>query len=463
MLHYFNSLNNSSIRNNIDLRLKLIQQLKDIVKAHEDDIIEAFNKDLHRNSFTTRIMDFNSFYSEIDFFLKHTAELAKEKEVETAAFFKPHRSFIVPRPFGKILILVPFNYPMALSLSPLVGSIAAGNSTLLRMSSKNEHITALFLKIFNDLPKEIVQFITCSYEEADQLITAGFDKILYTGSPKVGRHIMKLASQTLTPVLLELGGKSPLIIDETCVMDQALPSAVWGKCTNAGQTCVAPDYIFIKRERLAEFKEEVAKIIKNFYPEGMRASPDFCRMIDVSAYDRVADLITFTEKHAEMIAIDDEMPVRDERFVPFRAFIFQNLEEALNADIMKREIFGPVWPIIPYDDIEEVFDYLALQPAPLALYVYSEDEELIQRFVNDIPAGSIVANDTMIQFENHSLPFGGVGNSGMGGYHAQYTFESLSYMKPFMKRTFTGVAKTADIRFPPNTPENEEILKNAHE
>ena len=470
ILNYHKTLDNSSIRNNIDRRVELIKQLRDIVSAHEQEIIEAFRKDLNRNSFTTKLMDFSSFYGECEYFIANTHKLTKEQEVETAAMFKPHKSFIVPRPYGKILILVPFNYPMALSLTPLVGSIAAGNSSLIRMSNKTRNVSNLFLNLFTSMPKEIVQFMMCSYEECDELIGAGFDKILYTGSPSVGKHIMALAAETLTPVLLELGGKSPLIIDETCDLASSLPSAIWGKCTNAGQTCVAPDFVLIKRERLEEFKMKTNEIIKEFYPDGMLASNDFCRMIDDNSWNRVDELIKHSKGHAQMLCHDNSEPNKQERYIPFRSFIFESIESAEHTEIMRREIFGPVWPVLPYDDIEEVFAFLGRYPPPLSLYIYSENEETINRFVNDVPAGAVVANDTMIQFENHTLPFGGIGNSGMGNYHAKFTFEALSHMKPVMKRSFThnglskainaitGANKEKDIRFPPNTQENEKKL-----
>lgn len=471
ILDYFNNLNNAQISTDIGLRIKLLLKLKESLKANEDLIFDAMFKDLHRNANGTSLAELVPIYGEIHYFVKNLKKLTAVRKRCTDLMFTPSQSRIVPRPRGKVYVISPFNYPVILAISPLIGSIAAGNATLLRMSSQTPNVNAAIAKVVSVLPKELVSTVECSHSDSDTLTKAGFDLIFYTGSPTVGKHIMKLASEVLTPVVLELGGKSPLYISEDCDLDSFVHKMLWGKSFNAGQTCVAPDYVLIHRSQLEDFKLKIQEAANDFWPKGCSASDDFCRIITPSATKRVNELLQDGKDNYSVYVHRDEETDIEGRFIPFSCIYFNDLEEAMKSKIMQEEIFGPVWPIIAVDNVDEAIDYINAHPKPLALYVFSPNKGTVERFIYETDSGAIVSNDSLVHVANHNLPFGGVGNSGMGQYHGEFSFDTFSQMKPVMFRSGEKIRAVRPVdyvvskidsvvRFPPTSEDSKKALSH---
>ncbi len=416
-------------------RISALEALEEQILASEGEIIEALKKDLGKPVF-------ESYLSEIDFTL-HEIKLVKDKlkkwmapvTVSTPMAFAPAKSYIHHEPYGQVLVIAPWNYPFQLSIVPLIGAISAGNKVILKPSEMAPNTSHIINKIVtNAFDSEIAAVVEGAVEETTELLSLKFDYIFYTGNGHVARIIMAAAAKNLTPVTLELGGKSPAIV-MTENIDLAAKRIVWGKFFNAGQTCVAPDYVLIKKEDEASFIEASKKWLKNFYSNEVKNSDDYGRIVNERHFDRISELIGNDE-----VLIGGDVDKSQLYISP------TYLRSTAESKAMAGEIFGPILPIVHTDNLASAINFINQFDKPLACYPFvdsSSDKDLV---VEQISCGGMVLNDTIVHLSNEKLPFGGVGESGMGMYHGKYSFETFSHKKAVMNRSFK---LENNLRYPP--------------
>ncbi|EHR82597.1 aldehyde dehydrogenase (NAD) family protein [Staphylococcus epidermidis VCU120] len=338
-----------------------------------------------------------------------------------------------------MLIIGPFNYPVQLVFEPLIGAIAAGNTAIVKPSELTPHVAIVIKDIIEDTFDEAyVSVVEGGIEETQTLLSLPFDYMFFTGSEKVGKIVYEAAARKLIPVTLELGGKSPVIVDDTANIKVASERISFGKFTNAGQTCVAPDYILVQRKVKNDLIKALKKTITEFYGENIEKSPDFGRIVNQKHFNRLNDLIQI---HKDNVVFGGNSSKED-------LYIEPTLLDNITNDnkIMKEEIFGPILPIITYDNFDEVLEIIQSKSKPLSLYLFSEDENMTHRVVEELSFGGGAINDTLMHLANPNLPFGGVGSSGIGQYHGKYSFDTFSHMKSY---TFKSTRLESSLFFPP--------------
>lgn len=418
----------------IDTRLNILRELKAILKLQEGDVSEALRKDLAKSSMESYISEISIVYEEIDYFLKNLRKLSKDKRVGTRLVHQPARSFIKYKPYGLVGIISPWNYPYQLALVPLIGAIAAGNSVVLRTSSKSAATSKVIQLIIEELNSEYIRCFSPT-RNRDEFFDLDLDFLFFTGSSKVGNLMYKEAADKMIPCVLELGGKSPVIVTKSSDLSLAAKKIIWGKTMNAGQTCIAPDYLLVDSSIKNQLFKELEGAIKEFYGPDILNNPDYPKIINLDAYRRLEDLAK-----GEGIFNPDDYNEDMLKIAP-RIFFTD-----MNSPFMENEIFGPFLPIIEYEDFEEVEKIINVHPDPLALYIFSQDEEEIASVLQNIDFGGACINDVMMHFANHSLPFGGIRNSGLGKYHSKYSFEVFSQKTGVYKSIFNI---DMSLRFPP--------------
>ncbi len=337
-----------------------------------------------------------------------------------------------------MLIIGPFNYPVQLVFEPLIGAIAAGNTAIVKPSELTPHVAIVIKDIIEDTFDEAyVSVVEGGMEETQTLLSLPFDYMFFTGSEKVGKIVYEAAARKLIPVTLELGGKSPVIVDDTANIKVASERISFGKFTNAGQTCVAPDYILVQRKVKNDLIKALKKTITEFYGENIEKSPDFGRIVNQKHFNRLNDLIQI---HKDNVVFGGNSSKED-------LYIEPTLLDNITNDnkIMKEEIFGPILPIITYDNFDEVLEIIQSKSKPLSLYLFSEDENMTHRVVEELSFGGGAINDTLMHLANPNLPFGGVGSSGIGQYHGKYSFDTFSHMKSY---TFKSTRLESSLFFP---------------
>lgn len=421
----------------VDYRLQKLNTLLKIIEYHESNIEAALKKDLGKSDFESYATETGFVLEELKFIIKHLKSWAKPKKVPTPLAFFPGKSFIEPMPFGKVLVMSPWNYPFQLSFSPMIGALAAGNNVVLKPSEFTPAINEVIKKIISSCftPAE-VSVIEGGVEETKKLLENKFDYIFFTGSTEVGRSVMMKASETLTPVTLELGGKSPLFIHDGMDLHVAAKRCVWGKFTNAGQTCVAPDYVLVPFKHQQQFIELLKFYIKSFYTSEVEKSPDYGRIINDRHFTRLVSLID-----KDKIAFGG-FSKRATRYIA--PTVLKDID--WNHEIMKEEIFGPILPVLPYVDENEALKFIQNRPKPLAFYLFSQDKAFTEKTLTDLCFGGACVNDTLVHLGNPHLPFGGVGASGMGSYHGKKSFETFSHYKSIYKRSSW---MDIPVRYPP--------------
>jgi len=413
---------------NIDFRLRNLYKLKEIIKANESLILNALRKDLGKSDFEGYATEIGIIYEEINLNLINLKKWAKPKKVKTPIAYFKSESFITYEPYGVSLIIGPFNYPFHLVISPLIGAIAAGNCAIIK-PSENSVNTALLLEAlinsnFNDNYIKVVNPLG-GKETIEELLDLKFDFIFFTGSPRVGKIIMKKASENLIPTVLELGGKSPCIVDSSAKIDLAAKRIVWGKFLNAGQTCVAPDYILVHKKVKEKLVNALKLEITKQFGSDIKSSPDYPRIINEPSVLRLKKLI-----ENENIVLGGDIDIENKYFSPTLL-----LDVDFNSPIMQEEIFGPILPIIEYEDIYSAIDYINDNDKPLALYHFSERKDIIDLVLKSTSSGGATINDTVIQAASSYLPFGGVSTSGLGSYHGIYSFKAFSHERSIVKRS----------------------------
>ncbi|PKE21683.1 aldehyde dehydrogenase [Macrococcoides caseolyticum] len=423
----------------IKFRKKYLKALKKSIKKHESDILDALKSDLGKNKVEAYATEVGFVMKELSYIIKELKNWAKTKSVTTPMMQFPAKSFIKYEPYGTVLIIGPFNYPFQLVMSPLIGALAAGNCAVVKPSEMTPQTSMVVQEILEEVfPPDYVKVIQGEKEVTSQLLDERFDYIFFTGSTKVGQIVYEKASKHLTPVTLELGGKSPVIIDDTANLKVAAERIAFGKFMNAGQTCVAPDYILIDNEIKMKFVEALQATIQEFYGAQIEQSEDFGRIVNDNHFNRLVNII---EDSRQQVIYGGESNA-DELFVAPTII----LDPKLSDSVMQQEIFGPILPIIGYDTFNEVYDIVEQYEKPLALYLFTEDSDQITAVFNRLSFGGGCVNDTILHLANPNLPFGGVGHSGIGSYHGKYSFELFSHEKSYITKS---TKLESGLLFPP--------------
>lgn len=410
----------------IDFRLNQLRKLKRAIQDNERIIIDALYKDLHKSEFEAYATEIGYLYDSIGYFIKNIRKWARVKRVRTPRVHFGSRSYIYPEPYGTVLIIGPFNYPFQLVLEPLVGAISAGNCAVIKPSEYTPNISRVIVKIIKEnFDERYIRVIEGGRDVNAALINSPFDYIFFTGSVGVGKIVMEAAAKNLIPVTLELGGKSPCIVDESANLGIAAKRIVWGKFMNTGQTCVAPDYILAHSEIKEKLIEKMIEVIKDFYGENPKESSDYGRIVNERQMNRLIQLIDM-----DKAVLGGEYDIENLYIAPT---ILDNV--TLEDKVMEDEIFGPILPILEYRDLNEAIKLINSRPKPLALYLFAENREVEKRVIENVSYGGGCVNDTMTHLASPHLPFGGVGTSGLGSYHGAKSFETFSHMKSVLKKS----------------------------
>lgn len=409
----------------IDVRIEKLKALEKVIQKRKKAICKALYNDFQKPEFETVITETSFILSELKFIIKNLKSWAKPKRVSSTLLNFPSRDFIFSEPYGACLILAPWNYPFQLKVSPAIGAIAAGNTVVLKPSEYSpytaEIVEGIFAEVFDP---EWVSVVQGDASASEKLLEEKWDYVFFTGSVPVGRIVNKAIAPYLTPATLELGGKSPCIVHRSAKVELAAKRIVWGKFINAGQTCIAPDYILIDSEVKSKFYEAVKKEITAAFGEHPKASPDFARIINQNNFDRLRALLS-NEKCIIGGATDNDS-----------LYISPTLldEPSLDSEVMQDEIFGPILPVISYTSESEISKIINKYPKPLSLYIFSEEKKFSEMILQKFSFGGGTVNDVLVHIANKKLPFGGVGNSGYGAYHGKYSFDTFSHKKSISKR-----------------------------
>ncbi|WP_415342203.1 aldehyde dehydrogenase [Clostridium perfringens] len=411
----------------INFRIEKLKKLRDVLKSEEEKVFEALKKDLMKSSFESYVTEVAMVYDEINMHIKNIKKWSKKRRVKTPLVQFPAKSFIQLEPYGVVLIIGPFNYPFMLTMDPLIGAIAAGNTAVIKPSESAPETSKILKEILEKVfDEKYVLHVNPERgkEVVEELLKEKFDYIFFTGSATVGKIVMKAASQYLTPVTLELGGKSPCIIDKDCKVELAARRIVWGKLMNSGQTCVAPDYLYVHKNIEEEFIKKLEEEIKNQFGDNPLESQDYSKMVNEREFNRV---LSYIDK--EKLVFGGNYNRKTFQIEPT---ILKNI--TWDDPVMEREIFGPIFPILTFENLDEVIRVVNSKDKPLALYYFSEDKNKIEKVLNSTSSGGVTINDTLVHVSSSYLPFGGVGNSGMGKYHGKYSFDLFSNKKGVMNR-----------------------------
>lgn len=400
-------------------RVAALRRLRDAVRRHEQEVHEALREDLHKSAYEAYLTETSIVYHELDTQIKHLRRWSRTRRAATPLFLLPSRSRIVSEPYGHALVISPWNYPFQLSLAPVVDAVAAGNAVALKPSHKSAATARVIAQIVAEaFPDGWVECYVGPTELSNRLLAERFDYIFFTGSPRVGHIVMEAAAKHLTPVTLELGGKSPCIVDASADLRTAARRIVWGKLINAGQTCIAPDYLFVHRAVKRELLELMREYITHFYGDDPSQSADYPRIISEDATRRLSALIEGMDVYA-----GGEVDVQARYVAPT---ILDNVRP--DDAVMQEEIFGPLLPVMTFGQVDEVVDYINAHPKPLALYYFGRRRDG-QRVIAQTSSGGACLNDTLLHVANSRLPFGGVGNSGMGSYHGRSGFDTFTHRR----------------------------------
>jgi aldehyde dehydrogenase (NAD+) len=401
-------------------RLAQLRKLKQIIIQNQTKIEDALWKDLHKSPEEAYLTEINIVLSEINNHIKHLKKWARPRKVSTPISLLPSSSKIIYEPLGIALIVAPWNYPFQLLMNPLVGAISAGCCSILKPSPDTPNTAKVMEEmIAENFDSKYISVVQGGRETNTILFAQHFDIIFFTGSPKVGRVVMKAAAENLTPVILELGGKSPCIVDADADIDIAARRITWGKLINAGQTCIAPDYLFAHHSIKDELLNKITANIKSMYGDDIKQSRFYPRIINDHSMERLTGLLDQGK-----IYTGGEIDVKEKFIAPT---IIDNVEP--DFTIMQEEIFGPILPVMTFENIDETINYINKNEKPLALYYFGKNKKAKEILATTTSGGACV-NDTLMHIGNHNLPFGGVGNSGMGSYHGQESFLAFSHKKP---------------------------------
>lgn len=424
---------------NVAFRKEQLLKLKAVIKKYEQDVIQALHLDLRKSEFEAYSTEIGIVYDSIAQFVKNIDDWMKPEPVKTPIHFQPGKSFIVREPYGVVLIIGPFNYPFQLVMEPLIGAIIGGNTAIVKPSEASVHTAVIVKKILEEaFDPQFVRVVEGEKEEVTALIHASFDYIFFTGSVAVGKVVARAAADRLTPIALELGGKSPTIIDQTADLEVAASRIAWGKFNNTGQTCVAPDYVMVHETVYKKFIKIMQKTIAEFFGKDAQQSTDYGRIINVRQFDRLKKILDAETDNITFGGATD----RDDLYI--EPTIVENV--TWQSPVMEDELFGPLLPVMPYKELPLAIHQIRQLPKPLAAYLFSENEKAVDYFLQELPFGGGCINDVITHVGNSHLPFGGVGPSGVKAYHGKASFENFTHPKSILKRS----SKLANsLLFPP--------------
>jgi aldehyde dehydrogenase (NAD+) len=409
----------------LDFRLAHLKTLKQAILSQESQILAALKADLQKPELEG-YYEIIATIEEINCALKHLKSWAKPQKVKTSLQQFPAAAWRSPEPLGVVLIIAPWNYPFSLLLSPLIGAIAAGNCAILKPSEIAPHTSRLASEIINNtFEPNYITAIEGGVEISQQLLTEKFDHIFFTGGTRIGQLVMEAAAKQLTPVTLELGGKSPCIVDTDINLKEAAKRITWGKFLNAGQTCIAPDYLLVDSRIKADLTKAIVECIEQFYGNDPSQSPDYGRIASDRQFQRLTGLLGEGE-----IIIGGQVDEKTRYIAPT---VIKNVVP--DSLLMQEEIFGPILPVLEYQDLEAAIAYINSRSKPLALYLFSNDRTKQQRVLSATTSGGVCLNDTIMQVGVIDLPFGGVGDSGIGSYHGRASFDTFSHYKSILRRS----------------------------
>lgn len=437
-----------------EMRIASLRRLKSAISHFEEDIYKALADDLRKSRFESAISEVFFIQSELDFAIKKLKGWMRPKSAARTLTSLLARSSIHYEPRGVCLVIASWNYPFQVSMSPLISVIAAGNCVILKPSEFSPAVAQVLQRMMEHAfqPEEVC-CINGDQDVSAELLKLPFDHIFFTGSPQVGKIVMKAAAENLTSVTLELGGKSPVIIDETVDLKKVAEQMAWGKLLNAGQTCIAPDYLLIQHSLREEFiKHYKAAVAKMFFHESGEINPaSYARIVNQRHYDRVRGLIEDAQERGAKIVFGGattEEPADSARLTILPTVITDLPEE---SKIMQEEIFGPVLPIMTYEDIDEAIAFILRKSKPLAFYLFSKDKKRVRHLLKSIPSGGACVNDVIIHVSNPNLPFGGVNGSGMGSCHGIFGFKAFSHERSVV---YQSRFQPVDLVYPPYEEKN---------
>jgi len=421
----------------VQFRLKQLRKLRDVVVQNEALIFEALKTDLHKSEFESYATEIGFVLEELSYHIRNLKKWAKPRRVKNPITNFPASSYITFEPKGNVLIMAPWNYPFQLVFVPLIGAIAAGNTVLVKPSEISVATAKAIKKMLNHaFESNYIEVVIGGPETGKALLEQEFDHIFFTGSQRVGKIVLESAASKIIPVTLELGGKSPCIVDEFVNVKQTARRIIWGKLINAGQTCIAPDYLLVHENIKSELLKELVGAIQQFYGESPEENDEYPRIISKTEMERLVSLL----KDADIYYGGHYN--KETRY--FEPTILNHV--TFELAVMQSEIFGPILPVVNYKNLDQLLEMLKMRPDPLALYLFSKNRKHVKKILNQVPAGGVTINDTIMHFANNKLPFGGTGSSGMGKYHGQHSFELFSNTKPVVyKATWLDIP----LRYPP--------------
>ena len=436
---------NTHATKDLDFRKAQLQKLKKLVKSNEKLLYDAIYQDFGKSEFETFGTEISFIYKDIDYYLKNLKSFAKPKSVLTNIVNQMGSSKIVFEPLGNCLVIGAWNYPYQLTLTPVIAAIAAGNTCMIKPSELPENTMKAMAKLINEnFDPQFLYVVEGGVEETTAILKLRFDKIFFTGSPRVGKIVYKAAAEHLTPVTLELGGKSPAFVTEKADLQIAAKRIVWGKFINAGQTCVAPDYLYVAENIKAKFlKVLIEEIKKRNYTDNV---DHYCKIINERNFDRLEKMID-----REKVVFGGETN-REKRYISPTVLDNVTWEDA----VMQEEIFGPILPILTYKNLETAMQTVVEGEKPLSAYLFSNDAKEQELFTEKLSFGGGCINDTLMHLSNDRLPFGGVGNSGIGHYHGKFGFEAFSHQKAILKKSNY---LEPELKYPPYSDAKLNILK----
>jgi len=427
-----------------DFRIEALEKLESSILYHYDELIESFKTDYNKCEFDVVNTEILLVLNEIRYFKKNLDKLMQPKKVKTSIINMPSKGYILNEPYGVVFIASPWNYPFQLAFMPLVAAIATGNVICLKVSDQTPTIKGVIKKILSVFPSEYIYIASESKEERERLFSYNFDYIFYTGSSKIASKLMEKQAKFLTPMTLELGGKSPCLVDEECDLDNASKRIAWGRFLNAGQTCVAPDYILVHASIKEEFINKTIEYIKAYYYEDNKLSDNFTRVINNKHLDRLQGLLK-----EENVVFGGK--IKNNTLEPT---IVDNV--TFDSKLMEEEIFGPIMPIITYHNLDEVLDKINTLDKPLAFYCFSKNKKKARMIMNKVSYGGGCINDVVMHISEENLPFGGIGKSGMNSYHGKKSYEVFTHSKSVLDKHYKY---ELNLKYPPYTKNKLRFIK----
>ena len=438
---------NSNSTKEVNLRIETLKKLKLILKENEDKLYTAIYDDFKKSKFETYLTELSLIYNELNDAIRNLKKWSKQKRVRTNLANFPAKSYIIPEPLGTILVISAWNYPYQIALIPAISAIAAGNTVVIKPSEIPNNTSKVLAQLINaNFNENHLTVIEGNVATTTELLQQKWDKIFFTGSTPVGKIIYKAAAENLTPVTLELGGKSPTFVLADCNIKITAKRIVWAKFLNAGQTCIAPDYLLVEKRVETKLLEALKKEIEDFYPHSKNINENYVQIVNERNFNRLAQLIP-TDK----IYHGGEVNPENRSIAPT---LLRNI--GFEDHIMQDEIFGPILPIIAFENLEDVIKKVKEKEKPLSLYIYSINKKVIKKILHEISFGGGAINESLVQISNPNLPFGGVGASGIGNYHSKTGFDTFTHYKSILHKTSW---LEPNIKFTPFTELKSKILK----